>query len=88
MLSALIILSLIGLMIASLVVFLHFIRWFFGLFKSRPKNGYIHDHSNFIRNKSEYEDYLKWCDENNQVPMDKRFKDHEDDVLGEVIGRR
>lgn len=36
------------------------------------KNPYIQIHSKKLENDRNYENYLKWCVQNNEIPMDKQ----------------
>lgn len=47
------------------------IGWIAFSFWYQKRNAYIEKHKRKIRNDTDYEKYLDWCEKNNQIPMNK-----------------
>lgn len=52
------------------IVFLFFALRFH-LKREARKNPYIEKHRKYLKNESNYENYLRWCEMNTEIPMDK-----------------
>jgi len=51
---------------------------------TKPKNAYIFDHQLRMKSEKQYDDYLKWCDKNNQAPEDEKVNSSADAVVREL----
>jgi len=47
------------------------IGWIVFSFWHQKRNAYIERHKRKMKNDSDYEKYLDWCERNNQIPMNK-----------------
>lgn len=45
--------------------------WIVFSFWHQKRNAYIEKHKRKMKNDSDYEKYLDWCEKNNQIPMNK-----------------
>lgn len=54
-----------------MVVILILACWIAFSFWYQRRNAYIEKHKRKIKNDTDYENYLKWCEKNNQIPMNK-----------------
>lgn len=58
-------------MIALVIMLLAFGCWYNDK-QNKKKNPYVEAHKVKLRNDKDYSSYLKWCRQNNELPMDKQ----------------